>query len=63
MVTGFLEDNCMEFTTTGGHRPLLMMSFLRRLALKSVMAAKKEAVENVLARFSMVLEDQMVQIR
>ena len=25
---------------TGGHRPLLMMSFLRRLALKSVMAAK-----------------------
>ena len=26
--------------TTGGHRPLLMMSFLRRLALKSVMAAK-----------------------
>ena len=29
---------------TGGHRPLLMMSFLRRLALKSVMAAKKESV-------------------
>ena len=28
----------------GGHRPLLMMSFLRRLALKSVMAAKKESV-------------------
>ena len=28
---------------TGGHRPL-MMSFLRRLALKSVMAAKKESV-------------------
>ena len=28
---------------TGGHRPLLMMSFLRRLALKSVMAAKKES--------------------
>ena len=27
-----------------GHRPLLMMSFLRRLALKSVMAAKKESV-------------------
>ena len=26
---------------TGGHRPLLMMSFLRRLAQKSVMAAKK----------------------
>ena len=26
---------------TGGHRPLFMMSFLRRLALKSVMAAKK----------------------
>ena len=26
---------------TGGHRPLLMMSFLRRLALKSVMAAKR----------------------
>ena len=31
-------------TSTGGHRPLLMMSFLRRLALKSVMAAKKESV-------------------
>ena len=29
---------------TGGHRPLLMMSFLRRLTLKSVMAAKKESV-------------------
>ena len=29
---------------TGGHRPLLMMSFLRRLVLKSVMAAKKESV-------------------
>ena len=29
---------------TGGHRPLLMMSFLRRLALKSVMAAKKESL-------------------
>ena len=30
---------------TGGHRPLLMMSsFLRRLALKSAMAAKKESV-------------------
>ena len=29
---------------TGGHRPILMMSFLRRLALKSVMAAKKESV-------------------
>ena len=29
---------------TGGHRPLLMMSILRRLALKSVMAAKKESV-------------------
>ena len=29
---------------TGGHRPLLMMSFLRRLALKSAMAAKRESV-------------------
>ena len=29
---------------TTGHRPLLMMSFLRRLALKSVMATKKESV-------------------
>ena len=29
---------------TGGYRPLLMMSFLRRLALKSVMAAKEESV-------------------
>ena len=28
----------------GGHRPLLMMSSFRRLALKSVMAAKKELV-------------------
>ena len=29
---------------TDGHRPLLMMSFLRRLALKSVTAAKRESV-------------------
>ena len=29
---------------TGGHRPLLMMSFLRRLALKAVIAAKQESV-------------------
>ena len=29
---------------TGGHRPPLMMSVLRRVALKSVMAAKKESV-------------------
>ena len=29
---------------TGGHRPLLMMSFLRRLALKSAMAATRESV-------------------
>ena len=29
---------------TGGHRPLLMMSFLRRLALKAVIAAKKPSV-------------------
>ena len=29
---------------TRGHRPLLMMFFLSRLALKSVMAAKKESV-------------------
>ena len=29
---------------TGGHRPLLMMSFLRRLALKAVIAAKKTSV-------------------
>ena len=28
----------------GGHRQLLMMSFFRRRALKSVMAAKKESV-------------------
>ena len=48
---------------TGGHRPLLMMSFLRRLALKSVMQQRKNQWQNVLARFSMVLEDQMVQIR
>ena len=29
---------------TGGHKQLLMMSFLRRLALKSVMAAKRGSV-------------------
>ena len=29
---------------TGGHRPLLMMSFLRRLALKAVIAARQESV-------------------
>ena len=29
---------------TRGHRPLLMMSFLRRLPLKSVMAAERESV-------------------
>ena len=29
---------------TGGHRPLLMNSFLHRLALKPVMAAKKESL-------------------
>ena len=28
----------------GGHRPLLMMSFLRRLALKAVIAARQESV-------------------
>ena len=28
---------------TGGHRPLLMVSFFRRLALKSVMTAEKES--------------------
>ena len=28
----------------GGHRPLLMMSFLRRLALESAVTAKKESV-------------------
>ena len=30
--------------STGGHRPLLMMSFLRRLALKAVIAAKSPSV-------------------
>ena len=29
---------------TGGHRPLFMMSFLRRLALEAVIAAKQESV-------------------
>ena len=29
---------------TSGHRPLLMMSFLRRLALKAVIAANKPSV-------------------
>ena len=48
---------------TGGHRPLLMMSFLRRLALKSVMAAKKESVAKCAGPFNTVSEDQMVQIR
>ena len=47
---------------TGGHRPLLMMSFLRRLALKSVMAAKNQWL-SVLDHFNTVSEDQMVQIR
>ena len=37
---------------TGGHRPLLMMSFLRRLALKSVMAAKKESVAKCAGPFA-----------
>ena len=31
-------------THRGGHLPLLLMSFLRRLALKSFMTAKKESV-------------------
>ena len=29
---------------TGGHRPLFMMSFLRRVSLESLSAAKKESV-------------------
>ena len=29
---------------TGGHRPLLMMSFLRRLTLKAIIAGKKQSV-------------------
>ena len=37
---------------TGGHRPLLMMSFLRRPALKSVMAAKKESVAKCAGPFA-----------
>ena len=45
---------------TSGHRPLLMMSFLSRLALKSVMAAKKESVAKCAGdNCSAVLEDQM----
>ena len=44
----------------GGHRPLLMMSFLRRLALKSVMAARKNRWLNVLVLFNMVLDDLTV---
>ena len=38
------------------HRPLLMMSFLHRLAFKSVMAAKKESIAK-----RMELDDQMEQ--
>ena len=30
---------------TGGHRPLLMLSFLRRLAVKATIAAKKPSVK------------------
>ena len=37
---------------TGGHRPLLMMSFLRRLALKAVIAAKKSSVMDAAGRLS-----------
>ena len=37
---------------TGGHRPLLMMSFLRRLALKSVMAAKERISGQVCRTFA-----------
>ena len=49
---------------TGGHRPLFMMSFLRRLALKSVVAAKKESVAKCAGTFySMVLVDQTEQTR
>ena len=47
---------------TGGHRPLLVLSFLRRLALKSVMAAKNQW-PSVRDPHSMVLEDQMEQTR
>ena len=49
---------------TSGHRPLLMMSFLSRLALKSVMAAKKESVAKCAGDpCSTVLEDQMAHTR
>ena len=41
---------------TGVHRPLLMMSFLRRLALKSVMAAKKESVAKCAGPFQYGVE-------
>ena len=48
---------------TGGHRPLLMMSFLRRLALKSVMAAKKNQWPSALDHCNTVSEDQTAQTR
>ena len=46
---------------TSGHRPLFMKSFLRRLAIKSVMAAKKESVaKKDLVIFKMALDDVTV---
>ena len=42
---------------------LLMMSLLRRLALKSVMAAKKESVAECTDLCSTVLEDQTERTR
>ena len=47
---------------TGGHKPLLMMSFLRRHALKSVTAAKKESVAKCAGPLQYV-EDQTEQTR
>ena len=44
---------------TGGHRPLLMMSFLRRLALKSVMEAKKR----ISGQVCWTIAGRMVQTR
>ena len=54
-----------QITPTSGHRPLLMTSFLRRLALKSTMAAKKKSVSRCAGPdlCSTLKEDQTEQSR
>ena len=48
---------------TKSHKQLLMMSFLRRLALKSVIAAKKKSVAKCTDHCKTVLEDRTTQTR